>query len=310
MKSHWSVGAVKGVSLLFWTLVASHPVCGAVESLGGSRATVKSDSVAVYAQMSKTSAVIRSLKKGQTVRVGLEVSGREGAWCGIRDLGATGRIGYVLCKHLEREQLLQRQQPLERQQLPEIISGGAVKQESYGRGPVMGSGEVLTPFDLVRNVMDSLVRLFPTKFMLEKLWMEVLRPKEDMDLFMRQVRQKWRLERQSGILQCRRRFLNFMRANKGIGGSLSFVAAMPGAGVVDISNRPQGEGEKFFRDLARMGEEMENVEVQREAASIDECFRARTHAFWAEFSPLLTPEQKIEVAQEKEKNPALRSIIP
>ncbi len=64
---------------------------------------VKSESVAVYAQMSKTSAVVRSLRKGHPVRVGMEIRGSRGAWCAIRDPGATRRMGYVLCKHLEIE---------------------------------------------------------------------------------------------------------------------------------------------------------------------------------------------------------------
>ena len=38
--------------------------------------------------------------------------------------------------------------------------------------------------------------------------------------------------------------------------------------------------------------------------------RTSMAAYWAEVSPLLTPEQKMVVEQEKEKNPALRSIIP
>ena len=174
----------------------------------------------------------------------------------------------------------------------------------------MGSDEVLDlqdPKDLVRYVKDSLVRLFPTKLMLEDLMQAVSPPPKDIDGYTRQLMQMARLsgQSQSGISQCDRRFHNFLRANKGIGGSLYSVANMNPL----VTNAPVDD-EKFARNLLRIREEMENVEVQREAASIDECYRARTPAFWAEYSALLTPEQKMIVEQEKEKNPALRSIIP
>jgi len=65
-------------------------------------ATVKSDSLVVYEEMSTTSTIVKHLKKGDVVRVELEMQGSEGTWCLIIEEGQATGLGYVLCESLDR----------------------------------------------------------------------------------------------------------------------------------------------------------------------------------------------------------------
>ena len=69
-----------------------------------SRATVKVDSLNVHAEMSATSKVMKSLKMGDIVTIGLEIVGTNGNWCEVTEPGKMKSSGYVQCKFLEREQ--------------------------------------------------------------------------------------------------------------------------------------------------------------------------------------------------------------
>jgi tetratricopeptide (TPR) repeat protein len=62
---------------------------------------VKTKSVAAYSQMDESSTVVRTLKKGQPVILGIEVAGSTGNWCGIRLPGQNADLGYVDCNALE-----------------------------------------------------------------------------------------------------------------------------------------------------------------------------------------------------------------
>ncbi len=66
-------------------------------------ATIKSDSVAVYSEMSAISRILKSLKKGDKVTVEIEIEGAEGMWCGIIEQGHSAVTGYIECKYLEQE---------------------------------------------------------------------------------------------------------------------------------------------------------------------------------------------------------------
>lgn len=66
------------------------------------RATVKRHAVPVYAQMTTSGEVVKSLQRGTVVTVDFALSGAEGAWCHVT-VGA--RTGYVRCEELEREPL-------------------------------------------------------------------------------------------------------------------------------------------------------------------------------------------------------------
>jgi hypothetical protein len=68
------------------------------------RAVVKTDFLAVYSSMTKESAVVKFLKKGEVVTIEFEIEGEKGAWCVITEQGDTFPTGHVQCRHLEREE--------------------------------------------------------------------------------------------------------------------------------------------------------------------------------------------------------------
>lgn len=68
-----------------------------------SRTTVKIDSLEVHSEMSESSRVLKSLKKGDMVRVAFEMDGSGGTWCGIIEEGRSDVTGYVPCSDLDHE---------------------------------------------------------------------------------------------------------------------------------------------------------------------------------------------------------------
>ena len=102
MKSRAISGVSSSLFLVLFILHAAGLKCLAQSQAAAGNATVKSDSLAVYAGMSTTSAVVKTLKKGDKVRVRFEVGDFTRSWCAIRDAGQTEGSGYVLCKGLER----------------------------------------------------------------------------------------------------------------------------------------------------------------------------------------------------------------
>jgi hypothetical protein len=75
--------------------------CGTSEAASGG-AVIRGDAVPLYSEMSASSPVLKSLKKGGPVVVDIEIENPEGAWCGIIEQGQTSIAGYVRCKNLER----------------------------------------------------------------------------------------------------------------------------------------------------------------------------------------------------------------
>ena len=68
-----------------------------------SRTTVKIDSLEVHSEMSESSRVLKSLKKGDMVKVAFEMDGSGGTWCGIIEEGRSDVTDYVLCSDLDHE---------------------------------------------------------------------------------------------------------------------------------------------------------------------------------------------------------------
>ena len=102
--------------------VAAVALGGAVvDGEAASRATVKRDTVVVYAEMSTASRVVKALHRGDKVRIDLAITGAQGAWCSVREVGQGGSAGFVLCEYLEEEA------PTRRQQVP---SGPSVSTET------------------------------------------------------------------------------------------------------------------------------------------------------------------------------------
>ena len=64
-------------------------------------AVVKSDELTVYSKMSAVSKVVKTINKGETVIVRLELMGSGGSWCGITQGEEQEIIGFVKCEHLE-----------------------------------------------------------------------------------------------------------------------------------------------------------------------------------------------------------------
>jgi hypothetical protein len=92
--------------LLFFSLIFMSLAAFFVGRIASAQATnqgeVKSDTLAVYSEMSTTSSVVKTLTKGARVNIRLQVTGAEGAWCKIAELGQTNSLGYVLCSQLFR----------------------------------------------------------------------------------------------------------------------------------------------------------------------------------------------------------------
>ena len=65
-------------------------------------AVVKSDELTVYSKMSAASKVVKTINRGETVVVRLELMGSGGSWCGITQGEEQKIIGFVTCEHLER----------------------------------------------------------------------------------------------------------------------------------------------------------------------------------------------------------------
>jgi hypothetical protein len=75
----------------------------AQDSQAATNATVISESLSMYSEMSVSSKVVGSLKKGDRVTVGLEIRGSDGAWCGVRGIAGLTGAAYVPCRGLERD---------------------------------------------------------------------------------------------------------------------------------------------------------------------------------------------------------------
>src|SRR5438046_5714366 len=65
-------------------------------------ASVTVDTLTVFTEMSRSSEVVRSLAKGDSVYVDLRIDQGGMKWCGIRMTAQTNRLGYADCKGLVR----------------------------------------------------------------------------------------------------------------------------------------------------------------------------------------------------------------
>ncbi|MFZ0037251.1 MAG: hypothetical protein WAK91_07525 [Candidatus Acidiferrales bacterium] len=63
---------------------------------------VKADSLEVHAGAEQSSDVVKTLKKGDSLVLGLELRTTTESWCSVTIPGQTARLGYVLCSGLER----------------------------------------------------------------------------------------------------------------------------------------------------------------------------------------------------------------
>jgi thiol-disulfide isomerase/thioredoxin len=91
-----------GLVLTFCLLAPGQFEAKAQSGQASGNATVKSDSLTVYSQMSTASLAVKLLKQGDEVTVDLEIRGASETWCSLRDVAKSRRLGYVLCRYLER----------------------------------------------------------------------------------------------------------------------------------------------------------------------------------------------------------------
>jgi predicted aspartyl protease len=100
-----------------------HPLwCGTSEA-ASSGAVIRNNGVPLYSEMSASSPVLRSLKKGDPVDIDIEIQDPEGSWCGIIEQGQTSVAGYVRCKDLER--------PLRKELWRQV--GSTPRESAYGQ---------------------------------------------------------------------------------------------------------------------------------------------------------------------------------
>jgi peroxiredoxin len=93
-KQHRILRLLAGIALL----LAPMSLCA------GSRpaATVKTVKLKVHSQMSAGSSIVKVLKKGDKVVVGLELQLGGADWCEVSEPGSRARLGYVPCHSLHR----------------------------------------------------------------------------------------------------------------------------------------------------------------------------------------------------------------
>lgn len=89
------------IHIVIWCFLSS-PGFTATAAEPLERATVKTETVHIYSEMSLKSDIVKPLEKGNVVRIEMEMSGSEGAWCRITEEGKPESLGYVLCEYLDR----------------------------------------------------------------------------------------------------------------------------------------------------------------------------------------------------------------
>jgi tetratricopeptide (TPR) repeat protein len=89
--------------LAAWILLASAQPCQAQSAVTVPNATAATDNVSVYSDMSTSSTVMNSLKKGDAVIVDFEIKTTV-RWCSVRLAGQAEKLGFVQCQGLTRQQ--------------------------------------------------------------------------------------------------------------------------------------------------------------------------------------------------------------
>jgi len=96
----------------------------------GTRATVNVESMAVYAETSTSSAVVKKLRKGDALVIDYSVVTGEGEWCGI----SGSSRGYVMCHDLLREE--PPKQDTASGPLPAVLTQRASPVNPHVKGPI------------------------------------------------------------------------------------------------------------------------------------------------------------------------------
>jgi len=105
-------------------------------------ATVKSDTLIVYSEMSHSSDVVKTVKKGDALVYGFEIQIHNDDWCKIREAGSSEWIGFVDCQQIERIK-----PPSFPSYSTEILRGTASGRPSGAQGGGRSSGNAVAAPD-------------------------------------------------------------------------------------------------------------------------------------------------------------------
>jgi len=155
--------------LLIWLLLPANELgYPAFQSRVAGRATVKLESLNLYSEMSTTSAVVKSLKKGDVVAIDLEIIGTGTSWCRVKELGPTSASGFVQCQYLEREQAVEERSWSESGGVKPSTRKEKVSptRERVSRLPLRGTGTLyFMPLgDLPSSSLDGLVAHYRSRY--------------------------------------------------------------------------------------------------------------------------------------------------
>jgi thiol-disulfide isomerase/thioredoxin len=105
-------------------------------------ATVNSETLIVYSEMSHSSDVVKTLKKGDALVYGFEIQIHNDDWCKIREAGSSEWIGFVDCQQIERIK-----PPSFPSYSTEILRGTASGRPSGAQGGGRSSGNAVAAPD-------------------------------------------------------------------------------------------------------------------------------------------------------------------
>jgi tetratricopeptide (TPR) repeat protein len=147
----WTISSTRSLALLTLCWLASGSGTSRAQThTDVPNATVKADTLAVYSGMRSSSAVLKSLNKGDQVILDFEIKSSTERWCGVRLLGQARMLGYVQCQGLERVERPVVEQP------PDIGSSrtrGTSKQSAAGLALTPPSAHSATGYDEVAGLV-------------------------------------------------------------------------------------------------------------------------------------------------------------
>jgi hypothetical protein len=82
-------------------IAVAQPMAQGQTVAAGARAVVGADTLPVYATMSQSGDLRATLKRGDTVTIGLVLFDSDVTWCAIARIGETKRLGWASCEFLE-----------------------------------------------------------------------------------------------------------------------------------------------------------------------------------------------------------------
>jgi tetratricopeptide (TPR) repeat protein len=147
----WTISATWSLALLTLCWLASGSGTSRAQThTDVPNATVKADTLAVYSGMRPSSAVLKSLNKGDQVILDFEIKSSTEKWCGVRLLGQARMLGYVQCQGLQRVERPVVEQP------PDAGSSrtrGSSKQSAAGLALTPPSAHSATGYDEVAGLV-------------------------------------------------------------------------------------------------------------------------------------------------------------